>query len=262
MNRSWRKAAAVTVSLLLMGGVAACGSNSQAGGSNAANGGNATAANAGSGSSADVIKIGEIGAFSGDLASLGTWDNQGLQLAVDQINAKGGIHGKKVEIVKLDDQGSPSVAVNDAKKLIGEGIVAAIATPESTTTLATIPVFAAAKIPQLTAGESPDITKKGSQYIFRYDASSDVFNKTLVDFVVNQLGYKRIAMITNSGGFGQGNHTTFLQDLKDHGLTPVADEVVSALAERMDARARSWFEACDVAGLPVLKARLPMPFRV
>ena len=210
---SWMKISGIAASVVLAGSLTAQASTSN-----------------------NVIKIGEIGAMSGDLASLGTWDSQGLQMAVDQLNAKGGIHGRKIEIIKLDDQGSPSVAVNDAENLISQGIVAAIATPESTTTLATIPVFAQAKIPQITAGEDPTITTQGSKYVFRDDASSTVFNKILVNFVVKKLGIKRIAVITNTDGFGQGNRTTFDADLKAQGLTPVADQVVSPTAKDFSAQ--------------------------
>lgn len=224
-NGKWRGAVVVVGSLLLMGGVTACG-----------NTGSGSGGGTGSNNNSSVIKIGEIGAISGDLASLGTWNEQGTQLAVDQINAKGGIHGKKIKILSLDDQGDPTVAVDDAKKLLNEGIVAAIATPESTTTLATVPVFAQAKVPQITAGEDPKLTQQGSAYVFRDDASSGVFNQTLADYVVNTLGLKRIALITNTDSFGQGNLSTMKADLKALGITPVASEVVSPSAKDFSAQ--------------------------
>ena len=224
------RATGIVGTIALAGALTACGSSGSAG-----NGSNSSSSGGGS----NVIKIGEIGALSGDLASLGTWDSQGLQMVVDEVNAKGGIHGKKVQIIKLDDQGSPSVAVDDAKKLINEGIVAAIATPESTTTLATLSVFAQAQVPQITAGEDPRLTEQGSKFVFRDDASSGVFNQTLVNYVVKTMGLKKIAVITNTDSFGQGNHTTFLADLKALGITPVADEVVSPTAKDFSAQLTS-----------------------
>lgn len=234
-----KKTSVVLGSVLLAAALTACGASGQStsGSSTKAGSSAASSGSSSSGSKSSApIKIGEIGALSGNLASLGTWDSQGLQMVVDKVNASGGIHGRKIQITKLDDQGSPSVAVNDAKKLINDGVVAAIATPESTTTLATIPIFQRAQVPQITAGENPQLTQKGSQYIFRDDASSDVFNKTLVDYVVNTLGLKKIAMITNTGSFGQGNHDSFLADLKAQGVKPVADEVVDPNAKDFSAQ--------------------------
>lgn len=175
-----------------------------------------------------VVRIAEIGPFSGGGASFGKWDNEGIMMAVDDINAKGGIHGKKIEMVKMDDQGNPTVAVNAAQKIVNnDKVVAAFATPLSTTTLATLGIFDQAKIPQFTAGQDPKLTAKGSQYIFRYNANSKAYTKTAADYIVNKLSAKKIAVITNSGAYGKGEHDSFVGALKELNITPVSDQVVT-----------------------------------
>jgi branched-chain amino acid transport system substrate-binding protein len=193
----------------------------------------------GSGSAAKdtkTIKIAQIGPFSGNAASLGNWDTQGIMMVVDEVNKNGGIHGKKIEVEKIDDQGNPTVSVNAAQKVVGEDIVAAFATPLSTTTLASLQVFNQAKIPQMTAGQDPTITTKGSQYIFRYNASSAIYDKTAAEYVVKKLGKKKIAIITNSGAYGKGERDNFTKALKDLGVDPVADEVVAPDAKDFTAQ--------------------------
>ncbi|UOF91174.1 ABC transporter substrate-binding protein [Fodinisporobacter ferrooxydans] len=218
--------AGICLSATLAAAITGCGSSSNNSGTSGSSGS----------SSGGTIKIGEIGAMSGNLASLGTWDSQGLQMAVDEVNAKGGIHGKKVVIDKIDDQGNPSVAVNDANKLVNDKVVAAFATPESTTTLATLDIFNQAKIPQITSGQDPNITKKGSQFVFRDTASSQIFDKTLADYVVNKMGLKNIAVITNSGAFGKGEHDAFVSALKAHNITPVSDQIITPDAKDFSAQ--------------------------
>ncbi|UOF91142.1 ABC transporter substrate-binding protein [Fodinisporobacter ferrooxydans] len=225
--------AGIVLSATLVSTLTACGSSSTS---------STSGSSVASGSSQD-IKIGEIGAMSGNLASLGTWDSQGLQMAVDEVNAKGGIHGRKVVIEKLDDQGNPSVAVNDANKLVNDKVVAAFATPESTTTLAILNILKQAKIPHITSGQDPEITKKGSLFVFRDTANSLIFDKTLADYVVGKMGMKKIAVISNSGAYGKGEHDAFVSALKAHGISPVSDQVVTPDAKDFSAQLTTIKEA-------------------
>ncbi|WP_027415426.1 ABC transporter substrate-binding protein [Aneurinibacillus terranovensis] len=226
-SKKGRTIVGILLSTVLATSMTACGTSS----TNTASSGSSTAG--------DVIKVGEIGPFSGTLASLGIWDNQGVQVAVDEVNAKGGIHGKKIEIVKIDDQGNPTVAVNAANKLVNEKVVAAIATPTSTSTLAILNIFNQAEIPHFTAGQDPNLTKKGSKYIFRDTSSSETFNKTLVDYIVKKKGFTKIAIITNTGAYGKGERETFIKFLKEHNLTPVSDQVVAPEAKDFSAQLTS-----------------------
>ncbi|MEW9673035.1 ABC transporter substrate-binding protein [Ammoniphilus sp. 3BR4] len=216
----------IIISTLLASTLTACGSQDT---------GSATTTS-GNTESSDVIRIAHIGPFSGNGVSYGTWDSLGIEMAVAEVNEKGGIQGKKIEIVKIDDQGNPTVSVNAAHKVINEGVTAVFATPLSTTTLATLEAFNQAKIPQLSAGQGIEITTKGSQYIFRYNASSSTFTKTSADYLVNKRGFKKIAIITNSGAFGRGEHDTFTAELKAMNVTPVADEVVTPDAKDFSAQ--------------------------
>src|SRR5205823_10691502 len=83
------------------------------------------------------IEVGWIGPLSGVNAILGHWDTQGIELAIDAQNAKGGIHGRQIHLNKLDDAADPTQSVNNVQRLINQNhIVACFCTPNSGTTLA------------------------------------------------------------------------------------------------------------------------------
>lgn len=66
------------------------------------------------------LEVGWIGPMSGVTASLGHWDTQGIMLAFEQQNAKGGIFGRKLQLLTLDDAGDPTQTVNNVKRLLGQ----------------------------------------------------------------------------------------------------------------------------------------------
>jgi branched-chain amino acid transport system substrate-binding protein len=229
MGKFQKRPAYTILSLMILSGVvlSGCGAGSSGG---AASGDSGSAKN-----QADIV-IGHIGPQSGNLASLGQWDTKGIQLAFDEVNEKGGIKGRKLVLQKLDDQGNPTISVNNANKLVSDKVVAAFATPSSTSTLAVIPVFEQAKIPHMTPGQDPNLTKKGSKYVFRYTASSLVLDETVAEYAVNKLNLKKIALITNTGAYGKGEHDSFLAAIKAKGVTPVADETVTPDAKDFSAQ--------------------------
>lgn len=183
---------------------------------------------AGGGQSATAggeIKIGYIGALSGTNAVLGKWDTQGIELAIDEWNAKGGIKGKKIVLVKYDDEADPTKAVNAAQRLVSEDkVVAAFATTNSTSTIAVVPIFQRAKVVHFTGSLSEEITNKGSKYVFRNTASGRVYENTLIDYLVKK-GFKKFAQITDSGAYGRGQAQYQQEALAKHGLKPLLTEV-------------------------------------
>ena len=126
----------------------------------------------------------QIAAHSGQLAQLGDWDKEALDLAFKEKNDAGGACGRPLELTVFDDQGDPTVGVNVTRQALDTGIVAAFATTESAVTLAVIPLFQEAKVPHFTAGQSDAITKEGSAYVFRDGPPAAAFNKTLADYAL------------------------------------------------------------------------------
>ena len=89
--------------------------------------------------SGEAIKVAQIAAHSGQLAQLGDWDQEALDLAFKEKNDAGGVCGRPLELTVFDDQGDPTVGVNVTRQALDTGIVAAFATTESAVTLAVGP---------------------------------------------------------------------------------------------------------------------------
>ena len=153
-----KKWAAVTLSVSLALSLAACGgqqgassgsAGSQAGDTQASSGGEVSA------DEGDVIKIGLISMMTGDNPLNGERMNQGVQMAVDEYNAAGGINGKQIELTIVDDQTLQDMAVTCANKLIGEGVVGIVGPHRSTNALAVEAVVKQAGVAAFTGGTTP-----------------------------------------------------------------------------------------------------------
>jgi branched-chain amino acid transport system substrate-binding protein len=173
------------------------------------------------------IKIAVVDAQSGQLSSLGAWELKGARLAVDEWNAQGGINGRQIQLDVFDDQGDPTIGTNLARKIDSEGYIAMIGTAESAVTIAMAPALKQAEIPNITSGQSPGLVAVGSEFLFLNGPTSTTYDETLAKYVVDQQGIKSIAMITNNGSYGKGEHDAFLKALKSRNVTPVADQVVT-----------------------------------
>jgi branched-chain amino acid transport system substrate-binding protein len=180
-----------------------------------------------SGSDSGPIKIAVVDAQSGQLSSLGAWELKGARLAVDEWNAQGGVNGRQIQLDVFDDQGDPTVGTNLARKIDSEGYIAMIGTAESAVTIAMAPILKQAEIPNITSGQSPGLVAVGSEFLFLNGPTSTTYDETLAKYLVDQQGIKSIAMITNNGSYGKGEHDAFLKALGSRSVTPVADQVVT-----------------------------------
>jgi branched-chain amino acid transport system substrate-binding protein len=112
-----------------------------------------------------------------------------------------------------------------AQKLINDDkAVLVFATTNSNTSLAVLPLLTEAKIPQVTGGLSVDLTKQGSAYIFRKVGAGNVFESTLVDYLVQQRGFKSFAIISDSSAYGTGQADYEQAALRRNNLESVARE--------------------------------------
>ncbi|MFE7277119.1 ABC transporter substrate-binding protein [Streptomyces sp. NPDC057623] len=179
------------------------------------------------GSGSGPIKIAVVNARSGQLSSLGDWEYKGAKLAIDEWNDKGGINGRKIELKSFDDQGDPTAGTNLARKIDSENYIAMIGTAESAVTIAMAPVLRQAEIPNITSGQSDGLVALKSPFLFLNGPTSTTYDTTLAKYLIQDKGYKKIAMITNNGSFGKGEHDAFAKAAKDLGVTPVTDQVVT-----------------------------------
>ncbi len=158
------------------------------------------------GFAADTIKLGVAGPHSGDLAPYGIPAMRAAQLVVKQVNANGGILGKQVELLIQDDQCKPEIATNTATKLVTDGADVVLGHICSGATKAALGIYKDAKIPVMSpSATNPPLTQSGDYpNFFRTIASDDMQAKMAVDFALNKLGVKKIAILHDKGDYGKG----------------------------------------------------------
>jgi branched-chain amino acid transport system substrate-binding protein len=203
----------------------------------------------------DTIKIGVAGPHSGDLASYGIPSKNAAELVVKQVNAKGGINGKKIELLIEDDVCKPEIATNTATKLISKGAKIIMGHICSGATKAALPIYKEAKIIVISpSATNPDLTQSGDYpNFYRTIASDDAQAAKEVEFATKNLGFKKIAVIHDKGDYGKGLAEfakKFLEEDKDaevvlyEGVTPGAVDY-SAVVQKIK---RSGAEAVIYGG--------------
>lgn len=153
---------------------------------------------------ADKIKIGFHAPLTGFAASDGKSASEGAKLAVEQINAAGGVNGKMIELVIYDDQAKAAQAIPIANKLIGQDkVVIGVSGSYSGPTRSAAGVFQEARIPYISAyAIHPDITRAGN-YVFRTSFLGAVQGRGGAKLVGETLGKKRVVVITLQNDFGK-----------------------------------------------------------
>jgi branched-chain amino acid transport system substrate-binding protein len=171
---------------------------------------------------ADTIKIGYHAPLTGFAASDGKSATEGAKLAVNQINAAGGVLGKQVELIVYDDQAKPAQAIPIANKLIGQDrVVIGVSGSYSGATRSAAGVFQEAKIPYISAyAIHPDITRAG-EYVFRTSFLGHIQGKAGAKLIGDMMGKKRVVMITLQNDFGKSLAAGFEETASDYGITIV-----------------------------------------
>jgi branched-chain amino acid transport system substrate-binding protein len=154
----------------------------------------------------ETIKFGIGGAFSGDLAGYGLPELNAAKLVISKINAKGGINGKIVELLQQDDQCKPELSTNAATRLIADGAQLIMGHTCSGATKAALPIYNDKKIIVISpSATSPDLTQERKfPLFFRTTPSDDAQARLGVDFALQNLGAKKIAILHDKGDYGKG----------------------------------------------------------
>ena len=172
---------------------------------------------------AEPIRIGWLAALTGPLASPSIGFDRGVRWATDEINAKGGIHGRKIELVVRDTQGDPTKAVNATQEVISRFKVHAIWGPtNSGELLATSPIMARAKMPSLVAGvvnSLIDTTKYPNA--FRVTPSNNQWDAAVRNYTINQMKAKKVAVVADATGYGTAAHDDSVAGFKKAGIEVV-----------------------------------------
>ncbi|OQX27246.1 MAG: branched chain amino acid ABC transporter substrate-binding protein [Desulfobacteraceae bacterium IS3] len=161
---------------------------------------------AGPAAAQETVKFGVAGAHSGDLASYGISGLRGVEQAVKEINAKGGVMGKQIQIVPEDDECKPEKATNAANKLLSEKVPLVIGHICSGATKSAMGIYKDAKILAMSpSATNPDLTQSGDYpNFFRTIASDDAQAKMEVDFALNTMKFTKIAVLHDKGDYGKG----------------------------------------------------------
>ncbi len=161
---------------------------------------------AGIGLAGDTIKLGVAGPHSGDLASYGIPTLKAAKLVVEDVNKKGGVLGKKVEILEVDDVCKPEVATNSATKLVSQKADVVLGHICSGATKAALGVYKDSKIIAMSpSATNPALTQSGDYpNFYRTIASDDAQAKLEVDFALNNLKVKKVAVLHDKGDYGKG----------------------------------------------------------
>jgi len=158
------------------------------------------------GAAGPPIRLGVAGAHSGDLASYGLPSLNAARLVVKEVNARGGVLGREVEIVAEDDVCKPEIATNTATKLISEKVDIVMGHICSGATKAAVGIYNdARKIVISPSATNPELTQSGnSPNFFRTIAADDAQAGQEVDFALKVLKLKRLAVIHDKGDYGKG----------------------------------------------------------
>ncbi len=167
----------------------------------------------------ETVKVGLVAAMSGQSAKSGEAIQRGLSLAIDEINAKGGLLGKKVELVVRDDESNPAKGVVAARELAQrEKVVAMFGGVDTPVSLAIVPFANQAKIPFMGvwAAGTP-ITRNGAaeNYVFRVSAVDEIVDVALVDYSVKKYAAKKPGMILINNPWGESNEKGLKAALAD-----------------------------------------------
>ncbi len=172
---------------------------------------------------ADTIKLGVPGAHSSDLASYGLPTANAAKLVAKQYNEKGGILGMQVEVITQDDQCKPELATNAATKLVSDKVTVVLGHTCSGATKSALPIYKEANMIVMSpSATSPELTQNGEYpTFFRTIAPDDQQARLGVQFALEKLQLKKIALLHDKGDYGKGYAEFARQFIKQSGRAAV-----------------------------------------
>lgn len=173
---------------------------------------------------AEPVKIGAVLSLTGTYAALGTAEKKALEMEVERVNAEGGIDGAQIELFIEDDATDEAKAVAAATKLIEqEGVVAILGASGSGQSMAMRGDIQRAGVPQISLAGATVITAEFDKLVFQVPWS----NTLVVPYVlsaIKEAGHTKVALLSDSGGYGKDGRAIIQQEAAKAGITLVADE--------------------------------------
>ncbi len=195
---------------------------SEGGGGGTTPGGRKAPTGAGNSQSGDTIKIGLVASLTGDLKPWGEDCQFGAKLAVDEINAAGGINGKKIELIEQDSQSTPEKGKTAAEKLMSDGALVLVGEVASGITAQMAQSAFDKGVPVVAVGATrTDLTDIGS-HVFRVCYIDDFQGPVMAKFAFEELGLKKVAIMTDQ----KQPYSTGLSDSFRKKFTELGGEIV------------------------------------
>jgi len=175
---------------------------------------------------ADTIKVGIVLPLTGEQAKFGEIEKRSFEMAAEEINAKGGVKGNKLELLFEDDTGKPDVGRSAVEKLISQEKVPVLTGAYSSSVTAAITAVAQQfKVPFLvTTGAADEITEKNYDYVFRINPPASEYPASVVTFLQEVVKPKTVVILYENSLFGQSSSKSFEEDCKKLGITVLTKE--------------------------------------
>ncbi len=178
---------------------------------------------------ADTIKIPVASPFTGPLASFGEGVKNGALLKAEEINAAGGINGKKVEILLEDELCDPKEAANVATKLANDkDVVVVVGHLCSSASLAAAPIYKEAHLPAISPASTNPNLCKSSPYYFRNVYKDDFQGSFLARYIDEVKGWKKVAIFYETNDYSIGLKNAFVAEAKKRGIKIVGEEAYTS----------------------------------
>lgn len=184
------------------------------------------------GVAAEPIKIGVSGPFTGGSAPMGVSMRDGVKIAVNEINAKGGVLGRQLELIERDDEAKNERGVQVSQELINkEKVVATVGFINTGVALASQRFYQEAKIPVMNNVATGSVVTKQflppeykDNYVFRSSANDKIQSTMIVDEAISKRKYTKVAILADSTNYGQLGREDLEKALSAKGIKPVAVE--------------------------------------
>ncbi|GAB4173365.1 MAG: branched-chain amino acid ABC transporter substrate-binding protein [Geothermobacteraceae bacterium] len=177
---------------------------------------------------ADTLKVGVQAPITGSYANEGQGIDNGVRLLAEQINAKGGVMGKKIEVITCDDQGTAMAAAICAKDLVNQGVKMVIGSYTSTCAEAAQKTYYDAGVIQTSDGTADSLTEKGYWTFLRNSFPNSAEAEFAANYMVNVKKYKRIVIISDFSTYADGLANATMDAVKKLGGNVVSRDKIKA----------------------------------
>ena len=176
----------------------------------------------------DTLKVGVQAPITGQYANEGQGIDQSVRLLAEQINAKGGVMGKQIEVITCDDEGTAMKAAICAKELVNNGVKMVIGSYTSTCAEAAQPTYFKAGVLQTSDGTSDTLTQHNYWTFFRNSFPNSAEATFAADYIVKEKKYQSIAILSDFSSYADGLANEVEASLKKLGANIVAREKIKA----------------------------------